>query len=707
MPLAHPVSRRPALALALLTAVPLAVALPAHAATAPAYTVTALKITTTVASESALGTPATCIVDADLYTPAGVDRAHPAPAILTTNGFGGSKDDQAGLGRAYAAKGYVVLSYSGLGFGSTATTPGSGSGCKITLDDREHDGAAAKQLVDVLAGITKADDGSPGGLVIDDVQKDTGPAHDGAVHPGDIRVGMTGGSYGGEIQFAAAAVDPRIDTIVPLITWNDLAYSLAPNNTSLPGPTNVTYATPGTEKLDWTTLFFSVGFVDGIMATTAQQDPGRLAPCANFADQACLSKAQMDATGYPDQATLDFARNASVETYLDRIRIPTLLGQGQADTLFTLHEAAATYADLRRRGVPVKMIWQQWGHSHGPVPGEFDLAHPDANYEGRVITAWFDHYLKGVGPAPALDFSWYRDWLDKGDAGPAFTSAPSYPLPGTTTLYGSGAALTPTPTGLRSGSATITVPAGGAPLSYTETSALDQSQPVRDVPGATTTLSTGPLAHAVDVVGIPTATLQIASPTAAATQAAGPSGQLVAFVKLYDVAPDGTITLPHRLIAPIRITDVTKPVHVSLPGIVHRFPAGHTLQLAVSLSDAAYKNNLSAQVLTLSTSAARPTTLTLPGRLDLAVRRTSTAPSRAGRPGTPPTTAGSGTSGVGTSGAGSGATGSSGSGSSAAPALPSTGLPGTVPAAAACLLALAAVARRRRPRRTTGTPSAH
>jgi len=121
-----------------------------------------------------------------------VSRAHPAPAILTTNGFGGSKADQAGLGRAYAAKGYVVLSYSGLGFGSDATTSGSGSGCKITLDDREHDGAAASQLIDFLGGIKKADDGTK----VDYVTKDT-VAHDGQVHPGDVRVGMVGGSYGG------------------------------------------------------------------------------------------------------------------------------------------------------------------------------------------------------------------------------------------------------------------------------------------------------------------------------------------------------------------------------------------------------------------------------------------------------------------------------------------------------------------------------
>jgi predicted acyl esterase len=609
------VTRRFVIPLALLLAVPAVVGvagLPFAGATPAPYTVKALKITTTVAGESVLASTSTCVVDADLYTPTGVDKDHPAPAILATNGFGGSKADQAGLGRAYAAKGYVVLSYSGLGFGSSANSSGSGSGCKITLDDREHDGAAGSQLIDFLGGLKKADDGT----TVDYVTRDA-VAHDGTVRAGDVRVGMVGGSYGGEVQFAVAGIDPRLDTIVPLITWNDLAYSLAPNNTSLPSSTSVTYATPGTEKIDWTSLFFSVGIADGIQAAVATRDPGRLAPCPNFADQACVSKAFMDAAGYPDQATLDYARTASVSHYIDDIRIPTLLGQGQADTLFNLQEATATYAALKARDVPVKMIWQQWGHSHGPVPGEFNLSQPDTNYEGRVITAWFDHYLKEVGPPPALDFSYYRDWLDTGDAGPAFTSVPSYPIPGTTKLYASGSSLIEGRGKITTSSSTIAVPAGGVPLSYTETSALDQAQPVRDLPGANTTLSTAPFSHDVDVVGVPTATLQLSSPTASLTAAAGPGGQLVAFVKLYDVAPDGTVVLAHRLISPIRVADLGAPVTVSLPGMVHRFPQGHHLQLVVSLSDAAYKGNTAAQILTLSTSKGAPTSLTLPGELDL------------------------------------------------------------------------------------------
>jgi len=684
------VSRRTALTLALLTTLPVLAAPSLASAAAPSLstvaatpTVQHLKITTMVASESAL-TPTmkqTCVVDADLYTPAGVKKANPAPAILTTNGFGGSKADQAGLGMACAAKGYVVLSYSGLGFGSDATASGSGSGCKITLDDREHDGAAASQLIDFLAGKTTARDTLGHSVSVDYVTKDP-MDHNGTSRTDDPRVGMVGGSYGGEIQFATAAIDPRLDTIIPLITWNDLAYSLAPNNTSLPSSTSVTYATPGTEKVDWTTLFFTVGFVDGIMAAAATGDPTRLGPCPNFADQACASKAQLDLAGYPDQATLDFARNASVETYIQKVRIPTLLGQGQADTLFNLHEATATYTSLKKQGTPVKMIWQQWGHSHAPLPGEFDLSHPDTNYEGQVVTAWFDHYLKGTGAAPALDFSWFRDYVPyTGNAAPAFTSAPSYPLPGTTTLYGSGSSLVPTSKGLKDGSTQFGVPAQ-VPLSYTETSALDQSQPVTDAPGATAALSTAPLAHDIDVVGIPTATLRLASPTAMAAQGDGPRRQLVAFIKLYDVAPDGSIDLPHRVISPIRIADISKPVQVSLPGVVHRFRKGHTMKLVVSLSDAAYKNNDLAQLVTLSTSQKAPTTLTLPGKLSVTA---AAAPARVAA--VAPAAAAA---------AGAGAGAPAAAPVSSAAELPRTGGSARLPALALALLGGAAWVRRRR-----------
>lgn len=546
-----------------------------------------------------------CTVVFDLYRPSTATRAHRKPAILTTNGFGGSKDDQADLGEAFARRGYVVLSYSGLGFG--------GSDCKITLDDPDWDGLAAKQLVTYLGGGKRANDGTK----IRYVRRDR-VSHDGVSRRHDPRVGMVGGSYGGQVQFAVAGIDPRVDTIVPIITWNDLSYSLAPNNTDF--ERGVTSRTPGTEKVGWTSLFFGVGIADGI--EHAQTDPTRNTGCPNFADQACVAKAQMDALGYPTQDTVDFARHASVTSYLSKVRIPTLLMQGQNDTLFNLQEAVATYRGLRAQGTPVKMVWQSWGHSGGgtPAPGELDMAAPASSYEGKRVLHWFARYLKDKDVSTGPRFSYFRDWVTyDGIATPAYGTSRRYPVGSKQSLYLSGSdRLVTDKATVASGSASYANLAGEAPLSYSEVSALqgvavpDDVTAPYDTPGSFASWTTAPLTSSVVSVGVPTLRLRLSSPVAEQTQAGGPAGQLLLFAKIYDVAPDGTKTLVHRLVSPTRVPDVTKPVTVELPGVVHRYEAGHRLSVVVAATDAAYRNNKVVQPVTVLTSPDDPGVLRLP-----------------------------------------------------------------------------------------------
>src|SRR5438067_9688204 len=67
-----------------------------------------------------------CDVLYDLYVPNSASPSSPVPAILTTNGFGGSKDDQASEADLFARNGYLFLSYLGLGL--------SGSSYAIEID---------------------------------------------------------------------------------------------------------------------------------------------------------------------------------------------------------------------------------------------------------------------------------------------------------------------------------------------------------------------------------------------------------------------------------------------------------------------------------------------------------------------------------------------------------------------------------------------
>ena len=55
---------------------------------------------------------------------------------------------------------------------------------------------------------------------------------------------------------------------------------------------------------------------------------------------------------------LALARSASVATYIKKIKVPTLLVQGEKDTLFNLQESVATFRSLRSQGTPTRMIWQ-------------------------------------------------------------------------------------------------------------------------------------------------------------------------------------------------------------------------------------------------------------------------------------------------------------------------------------------------------------
>ena len=422
-----------------------------------------------------------CDIIGDLYLPKSATSKKTVPAILTTNGFGGSKNDQAGVGRAFSQRGYAVLSYSGLGFG--------GSDCKITLDDPDFDGKAASQLVSYLGGrngIAFLDDAhtqpAPPLTVVTRDRKDNA----GRKASNDPRVGMIGGSYGGQVQYAAASVDKRIDTIIPLITWTDLSYSLIPNNTSQ--TTGVSTSTPGASKTTWALGFSALGMLNGVQ--NAPTDPTRVIGCPNFATFVCPALAYSGATGTADAATTAALRHASLSSYMKKVTIPTLIMQGQSDTLFNLNEAIAAYQGLKKQKTPVKMVWFNGGHSGPNAPGEIDFTNPDTTTQhlAKRVADWFDHYLKkskkaSTGP----EFTYFRNWVAySGNAKPAYAESKSFPVgtKNTFTLSGDGG-LTRDARAAKPGSVQFVTPAAGAPTSTDTFDVVGNplSLPEKDAPG--------------------------------------------------------------------------------------------------------------------------------------------------------------------------------------------------------------------------------
>ncbi|MFF0815813.1 CocE/NonD family hydrolase [Rhodococcus sp. NPDC003318] len=574
----------PASVLAVVAGIVLSLAAPSAAAAAESgVTVQPLWFDTTVGPDGSQH----CTVEGDLYVPAGVSADHPAPAVLTTHGFGQDKNARRPAAEFLAARGYVVLAYSGLGFG--------GSGCKVTLDSPDADGRAASDLVGYLGGtdgVAYLDAARTRPAPVLDLVVRDAVAHDGQAHADDPRVGMVGGSYGGAVQFAAAAVDPRIDAIVPMITWNDLSYSLAPNSTG--AITGVSSTVPGATKASWTTVFTSAGLIAPGQAGY-RGDPTKLLGCPNFDDRTCGALVTSLTQGFPDPLAVQFLRSVSVASYVDRVRIPVLLIQGEEDTLFNLNEARATFDALQAQGTEVAMIWQKNGHSTGAAgPGLRAISNPDpaSQYTTARYLDWFDHHLKGAPVGTGPTFAYFRDWTAApADDASGYVAAPSPDVGEPRSLYLSAdGRLVAAPGAIGPGTQTFSTPAAGVAAGSTPSNVrVDPGpRPENQPPGAAVGWTSEAVDAPTDVVGAPTLTVRVATPT----PVTGDLDAVVVFAKLYDVAPDGTATLINGQVAPVRIVDPGALTEVTLPVIVHRFDTGHSVRVVLAGSDSNFRGGL-------------------------------------------------------------------------------------------------------------------
>jgi ABC-2 type transport system ATP-binding protein len=488
-------------------------------------------------------------LDTTFFLPKSASAAHPVAAVLLAHGFGGTKDDVADDAALLADHGYAVLTWTAQGFGY--------SGGEIHLDSPDWEVRDAQRLVDWLAARP-------------DIRRDG---------PDDPRVAVVGGSYGGGLALLTAAYDHRVDAVVPSITWNDLGTSFLPEATGAG-------AAQGVFKKTWAGLFFGNGSSISLEALPGAGGPagdrigrGRADPvCGRFADDVCHMYLSIATTGKATPQDLALLKRSSPASVLDRISAPTLLIQGEADSLFPLSEADANAKGIAAHGTPVRLAWFTGGHDGGAGPqSDIDRLH-------FLTVQWLDHYLLGQGPVPETSFTYSRiAGIDAQADGVVAVGSVVTRYPG---LSGSRSSTVdidgpPQPVANPPGAnpaAISTLPGlGGGLSSFASGRSLE-------IPGQHADFYSVPLPSTVDVVGAPTVQIRAASPT----------GDAVLFVKLYDVDPATGATLPNGLVAPVHLTGLptsiagAEPVTVTLPAIVHEFQAGHLLRIAVSSSDQAY-----------------------------------------------------------------------------------------------------------------------
>jgi ABC-2 type transport system ATP-binding protein len=491
-------------------------------------------------------------IDTSYFTSGGSGKR---PAVLLAHGFGGSKDDMKGEAQQLARDGYAVLTWSARGFGHSSG--------EISLNAPDREVADVRGLIDWLG-------------------KRSDVLQDG---PDDPRVGIAGASYGGAISLLTAGYDKRVDAIAPQITWWNLADSLFPQ--SAQGQP----ADSGVFKKLWAGIFFTT-------STTSKNGSA----CGRFTAELCGVYQRAAVSGKADAATVKLLEKSSPSSVASRIKVPTLVVQGQNDSLFPLSQGDAIARAVAANGAPVSVDWSSGGHDGGDQE--------TTRLDSRTV-AWFDRYLKGdksanTGPAFRVTRAGGVDTTD-GRTVQRGASAARYPG-----LDGTKEQDVP----LSGRTQTVSNPAGGSPpaistvpgvSALSQLSSLGQSFSV-DFPGQHAVFDSAPLKTSLQLTGAPRTRITVTTDT---------PGGAVLFAKVYDVAPGGSETLPHQLVAPLRISGTGT---ITLPALDHEFAAGHRLRLVLATTDLAYSSPAAPATYKISLPAG--TALTVPTDAALSTAQT-------------------------------------------------------------------------------------
>ncbi|MFH9004714.1 alpha/beta fold hydrolase [Streptomyces afghaniensis] len=463
-------------------------------------------------------------VDTSFFT-SGADRRR--PAVLLGHGFGGSKNDVRQQAEGLARDGYAVLTWSARGFGK--------SGGKIGLNDPKGEVADVSKLIDWLAKQPQ-------------VELDK---------PGDPRLGMAGGSYGGAIALLTAGHDDRVDAIAPAITYWNLADALFPN---------------GVFKKLWAGIFVNSG-----------------GGCERFEPALCRMYERVAESGKPDAEARKMLDERSPSAVGKNIKVPTLLMQGQSDSLFPLGQADQAAKAIRANGAPVDVDWIAGGHDGGDME--------TSRVQGRV-QSWFDRYLKddkGVDTGPAFRVTRTLG-LGSGDGEPRLTGVTSDRYPGleskqrSIALAGREQSFDNPPGASPPGVSALPGLGGAGGLSQLSSLGVGVSL---DFPGQFAAFESAPFRDDVQITGSPTATVHVKST----------SDDAVLFAKVYDVGPGRTQpVLPSQLVTPIRVEGAKegKDVTITLPAIDHEVDDGHRLRLVLASTDLGYASPATPATYTVS-----------------------------------------------------------------------------------------------------------
>ena len=473
-------------------------------------------------------------IDVNVVLPPANQGDGPFPAVGLFHGWGGAKilNDRM---RDWARRGYVAFSMTDRGFGRSCGSqdperldPTKCLGGHIRLMDTRYEVRDAQYFFGLLADE---------GRIIPD------------------KIGVTGGSYGGGISMALAALRNRIMTpqdkielwkspqgkqmetavALPEIPWTDLAYSLMPNGRTLDYVADNQYLGPkgdypiGVMKQSFVSGLYALGSVSGNYAVPGTDPDADLTTWFGLInsgepyDENPLTPGIVEeimthhSSYYIPRNTDEYGRTAPA---------PLLISNGWTDDLFPPDEAIRFYNRTRTEfpNNDISMFFLDYGHQRGQGRDT-----EEAKLRA-VQEVWLDHYLKGIGPKPGQGVAGIRQTCgDQEYASSAVETAPTWDE------------LSPGEVRFTDSSSKTIAPAGGNPQTN---QAFDPiagpgacaTASGQDAPGTASYRLPAATGKGYTLMGSPTVIADITSPS--------PTSQIAA--RLLDVAPDGDETLVAR-----------------------------------------------------------------------------------------------------------------------------------------------------------------
>jgi len=501
----------------------------------PAIAQAATKITVT---EQRINGASSVTLDTSLYLPTKL----PAPAVLLAHGFTGDKSSVAAQAKSLAEHGYVVLAWTSRGFGKSTG--------EISMDSPSGEVADVSKLIDYLSTRSEV------------IQQ----------KKGDPLVGIAGDSFGGAISLLTAGYDQRIDAVAANITWNNLSQDLFPQNSNDPSY--------GPYKKFWAGTFFALASLPNAFG----------GECGTFAPEWCRAFKDAVATGVPTTADEKLLLASSPSTIDSKITAPTLLMQGEADSLFPLSESIANAKAIHQAhpNVPLALIWHSGGHDGGT---------DESKRLQQATSDWFDKYLMHKALSfPAFQVTDTNGSISLIDSSviPKLLQNENLPLAPATKAIPITTPFT-----------ALIAPIGGIPGAISSLpgvgSALALAGNVGGItaaflPGQSGFLETDPLKHPLSIVGPSEVTVKVSSNKPDATL----------FFSLVIRTASGQTKLPNGIVAPVHLThmDPTGSLFtIHLPSVVLDAAVGDKLAVAISTTDQGYALPADGRLYTVSVAS--------------------------------------------------------------------------------------------------------